>query len=121
MSINVSDDEMVPKSIPTDADARAEKVASQEEKYLETTEENLRAVLISEDASSYEQQETGCVDCCLVANGLDEELDDAAEELITGDSDDPPLSEGAVVAILTATSNARRLIAEENTVRLIEG
>ena len=30
-----------------------------------------------------------------IAEGLEEQLDHAAEELITGDSDDPPLSEGA--------------------------
>jgi hypothetical protein len=36
-------------------------------------------------------------------------LDHAAEELITGDSDDPPLSEENVVEILRMTSNARRL------------
>jgi hypothetical protein len=33
---------------------------------------------------------------------LDEELGHAAEELITGDSDDPPLSEEAVVEMLRA-------------------
>lgn len=32
--------------------------------------------------------------------GLDEQLYHAAEELITGDSDDPPLSEEAVVEML---------------------
>ena len=31
-----------------------------------------------------------------VAENLDEQLEHAAEELITGDSDDPPLSEDAV-------------------------
>jgi hypothetical protein len=108
MSINMSNDKMIPKNVPTDADARDATVASQEERYLEKTEEKLRAILISEDPSTYVQQETACVDCCFVTD-LDEELDHAAEELITGDSDDPPLSEENVVEILRMTSNARRL------------
>lgn len=109
MSINVSNDKMIPKNIPTDTDAYDETVASQEEIYLEKTGEKLREILISEDPSTYVQQETVCVDCCFVADSLDEELDHAAEELITGDSDDPPLSEEAVVEILKMTSNARRV------------
>ena len=44
-----------------------------------------------------------------IAESLDEQLDHAAEELITGDSDDPPLSDEAVVETLRITSNARRL------------
>lgn len=109
MSINMSNDKMVPKNIPTDTDTRDETVASQEERYLEKREEKLRAILISEDPSTYVQQETVCVDCCFVADSIDKELDHAAEELITGDSDDPPLSEENVVEILRMTSNARRL------------
>ena len=35
-----------------------------------------------------------------IAESLEEQLDHAAEELITGDSDDPPLSEGPVVEML---------------------
>src|SRR5579863_10406305 len=102
-------DKLIPKNIPTDSDAHDETVASQEEIYLEKTEEKLRATLISEDPSAYAQQGTVCVDCCSVVARLDEELDHAAEDLITGDSDDPPLSEDAVVDILRMTSNARRL------------
>jgi len=34
---------------------------------------------------------------------LEERLDRAAEELITGDSDDPPISEEAVVEMLRVT------------------
>jgi hypothetical protein len=34
------------------------------------------------------------------AQGLEEEVDHAAEELITGDSDDPPLNEEDVAAML---------------------
>lgn len=37
------------------------------------------------------------------AESLEERLDHAAEELITGDSDDPPLSEEAVVEMLKVT------------------
>ena len=35
-----------------------------------------------------------------MAASLEEQLDQAAEELITGDSDDPPLSEETVVEML---------------------
>jgi hypothetical protein len=38
-----------------------------------------------------------------IAESLDEQLNHAAEELITGDSDDPPLSEEAVVEMLRMT------------------
>ena len=97
-------DNVSPENIPDDddgTDACYETVASQEEIYLEETEEELRAILISEDPSSYDQGETDCVDCCFVAESLDEERGRAAEELITGDSDDPPLSENAVVEMLS--------------------
>jgi hypothetical protein len=104
----MNDDEMIPENIPTDIDACYEIVASQEEIYLETIEETLRANLISEDPFAY-VQETVCVDRCFVADNPDDDLDRAAEELITGDSDDPPLTEEAVAEILRATSNARRL------------
>jgi hypothetical protein len=73
----------------------------QEEIYLEETEEELRAILVLEDPSSYNQGTTACVDCCFVTESLDEERGRAAEELITGDSDDPPLSATAVVEMLS--------------------
>ncbi len=44
-----------------------------------------------------------------IPQSLDEQLNHATEELITGDSDDPPLSEEAVVEMRGMTSNARRL------------
>jgi len=100
MSINMNNDNVIPKNIPNDTDAFYEGVASQEEIHLEETEEEVRAILISEDPSAYVQRETACVDCCFVAEGLDEELGHAAEELITGDADDPPLSEEAVAEML---------------------
>jgi hypothetical protein len=40
---------------------------------------------------------------------LEEQLNQAAEELITGDSDDPPLSEEALVDMLRLASNDRKL------------
>ena len=52
---------------------------------------------------------TDANDAPRIAESLDEHFDCAAEELITGDSDDPPLTEEAVAEILRATSNARRL------------
>ncbi len=110
MSINMSND----KNIPTDTEAYYETVASQEEIYLEETEEEARTILISEDPSTYLPRPT--VDKCndfevkrsmtdanndpCMPESLDEQLDQAAEELITGDSDDPPLSEEAVVDML---------------------
>ena len=43
-----------------------------------------------------------------IAANLDEQLDHAAEELITGDSDDPPLSEETVLEMLRATHIPKR-------------
>jgi hypothetical protein len=77
------------ENIPTDNDAYYETVACQEELYLEETEEELRAILIFADPSPSES--------------TDEKLGDAAEELITGDSDDPPLSEEVVAEMLRIT------------------
>ena len=42
-----------------------------------------------------------------IAESIEEQLDHAAEELITGDSDDPPLSEGAVVEMLIDSHGQR--------------
>jgi hypothetical protein len=41
------------------------------------------------------------------AESLDEQLDHAAEELITGDSDDPPLSEETVAEMLRVSFNTQ--------------
>ncbi len=82
MTINMGND----KNIPADLEACYERVASQEEIYLEETEEEVRAILIFDSPCP-----TGEV----------EDLpDQAAEELITGDADDPPLSEETVVGML---------------------
>jgi hypothetical protein len=77
------------ENIPTDAEAYYERVACQEEIYLEEAEEELRAILIFADPSPSES--------------ADAKLDDALEELITGDSDDPPLSEEVVAEMLKIT------------------
>jgi len=44
------------------------------------------------------------------AESLEEHLDHAAEELITGDSDDPPLSEETVLEVLRATHTPKRSV-----------
>lgn len=82
------------ENLPNNAEAYYEIVASQEEIYLEETEEELRAILIFDSSSPSES--------------VDEQLDDAVEELIVGDSDNPPLSEEAVVEMLN-DSHAQRL------------
>lgn len=94
MSINMSD-----KNIPKDAEAYYETIASQEEIYLEETEEEVRAVLSSEAPSPLQN------DNPRVGEDLEEGVGQAAEELITGDSDDPPLSEDAVAEMLRSTQN----------------
>lgn len=43
------------------------------------------------------------------AESLEQQLNQAAEDLITGDSDDPPLSEKAVVDMLRVASKDRKL------------
>jgi len=74
------------ENIPADTEACYETVACQEELYREETEEELRAILIFADPPASEDTH--------------EKLDDAVEELITGDSDDPPLSEEVVAEML---------------------
>jgi hypothetical protein len=136
MSSDMSDD----KNIPTDKEADCETVASQEEIYLEETEEEVHTILffdVAEESgrmldendgereldlpdTTYLQRETVCecvayevtrpeteVNNNRIVESLDEELGQAAEELITGDSDDPPLSEDTVADMLRVTSNTR--------------
>jgi len=114
MSINMNNDKVIPNKLPNGADACYEVVAGQEEIYLEETEEELRGILISEDPSTYDQRGTvyTCNDFEVkismtnadhnpgVAENLDEELGHAAEELIAGDADDPPLSDEAITEML---------------------
>ena len=61
-----------------------EKLASQEETYLERIEENLRAIAICELDESRATESLGELREC------------AAESLIDGDSDDPTLSEETI-------------------------
>jgi hypothetical protein len=68
-----------------------EEQASQEEIYLEETEEDLRMILEFDDPSPAPDE------------NLREQREHAAEELITGDSDDPPLSDEAIDEILGTT------------------
>jgi hypothetical protein len=79
------------ENIPTDTEAYYEAVASQEEIYLEETEEELRVILESDDPAPPRSERPN------------QQRAHAAEELITGDSDDPPLSEEAVEEILRVT------------------
>ena len=69
-----------------------ETLASQEQEYLDEIVEKFREceVLVFENSSAIK----------LNCESPDEPLHQAAEELITGDSDDPPLSDEAVVEIL---------------------
>jgi len=93
----MSDDENRDEGIPAHTEDYYEAVASQEEIYLEEVEENLRAILTSYRPFSMK-----------ATDSLNEQLDCAAEELITGDSDDAALSEDAVAEALRMTLNARR-------------
>ena len=100
MSINMSNN----KNIPTETEACYEMIASQEEIYMEETEEEVRAILIFSDPSpSLREVERSMCDANngpRIAESLDEQLEHAAEELITGDSEGPPLSEETVVEVL---------------------
>ena len=86
MFIYESNDE----NIPTDTEAYYEAVACQEEIYLEESEEKLRLILESDDL-------------LLPGERLNQQCEPTAEELITGDSDDPPLNEEAVEDLLKMT------------------
>ena len=116
MSINANNN----KNIPVDTDACYEEVASQEELYLEKTEEEVVAILNFSYVSPASQSDCSTlVDICAerksdleiervttdltsppMVGNPDEQLVEAAEELITGDSDDPPLSKGSIQEML---------------------
>ncbi len=116
MSINANNN----KNVPVDTDACYEEVASQEELYLEKTEEEVDANLNFSYVSPASQSDCSIlVDICAerksdleiervttdltsppMVGNPDEQLVEAAEELITGDSDDPPLSEGSIQEML---------------------
>lgn len=123
MSVNENND----KERPPDADPEAcyEQLAREEEIYLEETEEEVTAVLISYEVSPSQNNcsaNPGDQDLewelaspsepdgdPSVAESLDDQLIRAAEELITGDADDPPLSETAVNDMVKTALNARIL------------
>jgi len=115
MSINANNN----KNLPADTDACYEEVASQEELYLEETEEEVVAILTSYVSPASQSDCSTLVDICAerksdleiervttdltsspMVGNPDEQLVEAAEELITGDSDDPPLSEGSIQEML---------------------
>jgi hypothetical protein len=116
LSINANNN----KNVPVDTDACYEEVASQEELYLERTEEEVVANLNFSYVSPASQSDCSTlVDICAerksdleiervttdltsppMVGNPDEQLVEAAEELITGDSDDPPLSEGSIQEML---------------------
>jgi hypothetical protein len=73
------------QSTTSGSDACYEAIASQEEIYLEEVEEELRAILILESPCPSEN--------------VDQKLERAAEDLVTGDSDDPPLSEPEITEL----------------------
>ncbi len=115
MSINANNN----KNIPVDTDACYEEGASQEELYLEETEEEVVAILNSYVSTPSQSDRSTIIDTCAereadleigrvttdltsphMVGNPDEQLVEAAEELITGDSDDPPLSEDSIQAML---------------------
>ena len=115
MSINVNND----KNIPIDPDACYEELASQEELYLEETEEEVVAILTSYVSPASKSDRSTIIDICAeresdleiervttdltsppMVGNPDEQLVEAAEDLIAGDSDDPPLSEDSIQEML---------------------
>jgi hypothetical protein len=97
------------QNLQSDVEIYYEIVASQEEVYLEEIEEELRMILSVEDSAqsvSSEQMVRRKVVMLTsnshsgIAETVDEERSHAAEELITGDSDDAPLSDEAITDML---------------------
>ena len=105
--------------IPTHSEACYEELASQEELYLEETEEEVRVILISYHSSASQNDRSIVTECGFresnlevresmtdpknnprIAGNPDQQLVDASEELITGDADDLPPSEEAVQEML---------------------
>ena len=100
MSINPNNN----KNFPVDTDACYEEVASQEELYLEETEEEVVAILTSYVSPASKSDRSTIIDICAeresdleiervttdltsppMVGNPDEQLVEAAEELITGD------------------------------------
>ena len=122
MSINMDND----KNIPIDTDAyyeHYEELASPEELYLEETEDEVVAILTSYVSPASQNDLSIVTEYCGLresdsgvgefltdpkndprkAESRDEQLVDASEELITGDADDPALSEVAVQEMLNGS------------------
>ena len=116
MSININND----KNTPIDPGACYEEVASQEELYLEETEEEVVAILNSSVSPASQRDRSTIIDICAeresdleiervttdltsapMVGNPDEQLVEAGEELITGDSDDPPVSEDSIQEMLS--------------------
>jgi hypothetical protein len=105
MSINVENDNNIP--INTDAYYEYyEELASQEELYLEETEEQVVAILTSYVSPASQNYSSTVIENCVLRES-DEQLVEASEELITGDADDPPLSEEAVHEMLNDVTSQR--------------
>jgi len=83
--------ERTDESISVRTDIYYEEQARQEEIYLEEREEDVRMILEVEDSPPSSPLESP-----------DQQRVEAVEELITGDSDGPPLSENAVAEMLKA-------------------
>jgi len=110
----MSTDKSSNEDVQNHTEAYYEELASQEEIYLEEMEERARAVLISEKPSSFgceqvsfdrewldvKRSVTGANNNPRIGESLDEQRNHAAEELVTGDPDDSPLSEEAVAEML---------------------
>lgn len=94
----MSDDKNDDKNVLMDTKISYETVASQEEIYMEEGEEEISEILVSQDSAP--SQNSG-VDSPCIGESPEEPLNHAAEELITGDSDDPPLSEEEVAKLLS--------------------
>ena len=103
MSVEKLNDER----IAAHTDAYYEELASQEELYLEETEEEVRLILTSYQPSPSRSDNAIVMQLCeeresdlevtrSTTDSLHELLVEAADELITGDSDDPPLRDEAV-------------------------
>jgi hypothetical protein len=95
-------------------EAYYEELASQEELYLEEMEEEVRAIVISYISPASQNYRSTVIEVCgemdlelevrrSTTDSLDEQLVEAAEELITGDSDDPLLRDKAVREMLGIT------------------
>ncbi len=79
------------KTISVQTDACYEEQARQEEIYLEETEEDLRMILESDDPPPRRSESPN------------QQRESTAEELITGDPDDAPLSEEVIEEMLRVT------------------